>query len=339
MMDVRFERSTARWELSRAPIADWQHAEQIADDLIVFRDAGGAIVALLIDAVDEAAVRPEVVALVRDLVGADTADQLLGGADHAAIVAATPPGAIGPIGDGVDLGFVIDPASAPPVVDTSRPGRVSWEAATSSVVMEVPVTGSPPDGLWASLVDERSGDVLAAGRLIPITEHATATRMTLGVPVEGRSVRVRITRGSGPDGGGAVGTRPPNPLLYGAIGLIVVLVVATIAVALSIGTPMSLDAVSLASLFEGTAMVVEMVVAAFLVERLWHFPMLRPWIGFVVVATVFAYSNLMYAMINIASAWGTGYSALAEDIQHISLLGLPLAAGWALFRLVRGKDA
>ncbi len=64
-------------------------------------------------------------------------------------------------------------------------------------------------------------------------------------------------------------------------------------------------------------------------ERLWRFPLLRPLVGFVAVAAVWAYSNILYSMLNLGMGWGSWYADLAETLQWSTIILLPAAAAWA----------
>lgn len=319
---LHYHDDLARWELRLAPEPAWGEAESPAPGVTVRRTSGGAVAVVAVDADPDGLLPPESRAAVLEATGIDL-DTVT--EDRAPIL----PGRLAAAGD--ETAFSM-PSSAPVGVDAGRSGRWSFDDDRLTATITVPVEpGAPPDDLWVSVVEIGTGHVLAAGALSMMDEAEARTTLTMAVPFVTDDVRIDIGRLAP-----APSTLAPSRWVFAALAGVVALVVAAIVGGISVWTESGVGSVgALVFVAQIAFMSAEMGVSVLLVDRLWRFPLLRPLVGFVVVVAVWAYSNVLYSMLNLGMGWGTWYADLAENLQWSAIILLPVTAAWAFVGLLR----
>lgn len=320
---LRYHDDLARWELRLAPETAWGEAESPAPGVTVRRTAEGAVAVIAVDADRDGLLPTEARAAVLEATGIDLDVDTSEGPPPIL------PGRLAAVGD--ETAFSM-PSSAPVGVDAGRPGRWTFDDDRLTASITVPVErGAAPDDLWVSVVEIGTGHVLAAGSLSTMGEAEAGTTLTMAVPFVADDVRIDVGRLAP-----APSSLAPSRWVVAALVGVAALVVAAIVGGLSVWTEPGVGSVG-ALVFVGqiALMSAEMGVSVLLVERLWRFPLLRPLVGFVAVAAVWAYSNVFYSMLNLGMGWGSWYANLAENLQWSTIILLPLAAGWAFVGLLR----
>lgn len=312
-----------RWELRRLPESTWSTTDAPLAGVVVHRTDAGALAAVQVDLDASGSIPGEARALVIDLTGVDPT------APPAEAAVPATPGRLESSDGGFEFAVGVDGAVG---VDPERRGRWSFDHDRLMATISVPVTDPARAGdLWVSVVDMRSGDVLAAGALAPAGSSDPSAALTMALPFSADEVRVEVGRADREP----VGAARPGWGLWAALAGVLALVVATVVAGVSVWDAPAFDAaVDWVAAAEVGAMTLEMLVAVLLVERLWRFPLLRPLVGFVVAASVFAYSNVLYSMLNMGGGWGTWYAEAAEVLQWSVIFVLPATAGWAFSGLV-----
>jgi hypothetical protein len=223
------------------------------------------------------------------------------------------------------------PPSVPGGVDVARHGHWVFDDDRLTATITVPIEpGTAPDDLWVSVVEIGTGHVLAAGALSTMGAAEAGTTLTMAVPFVADDVRIDV---------GRLAPTPrhlaPARWVFAALAGVVALVVAAVVGGLSVWTEPGVGSVGVA-VFVGQIvfMAAEMGVSVLLVERLWRFPLLRPLIGFVLAVAAWAYSNILYSMLNLGMGWGSWYASLAENLQWATFVLLPVTAAWAFVGLL-----
>ncbi|MEX1287285.1 MAG: hypothetical protein AB1Z57_05025 [Acidimicrobiia bacterium] len=319
---LHYHDDLARWELRLAPETAWGEAESPAPGVTVRRTAGGAVAVVAVDADPDGSLPPASRAAVLEATGIDL-DVATDGSPPIL------PGRLGSAGDGTAFSM---PSSAPVGVDPGRTGRWAFDDDRLTATITVPVEpGTAPDDLWVSVVEIGTGHVLAAGALSMMDEAEAGTTLTMAVPFVSDDVRIDIGRLAP-----APSIPAPSRWVFTALVGVVALVVAAIVGGISVWTESGVESVGdLVFVAQIVFMAAEMGLSVLLVDRLWRFPLLRPLVGFVVVVAVWAYSNVLYSMLNLGMGWGTWYADLAENLQWSTIILLPVAAAWAFVGLLR----
>jgi hypothetical protein len=318
---LRYHDDLACWELRLAPETAWGEAESVVPGVTVRRTAEGAVAVVAVDADSDGRLPAESRAAVLEATGID-----LGAATEDR--APTRPGRL--VANGDEAAFLM--LSAAPIgVDTGRRGRWVYDDDRLTATITVPVEpGTAPDDLWVSVVEIGTGHVLAAGALSTVDEAEAGATLTMAVPFVVDDVRIDIGRLAP-----AARSLTPARWVVAALAGVAALVVAAIVGGLSVWAELGVDSVgALVFVAQIAFMAAEMGVSVLLVERLWRFPLLRPLMGFVVVAAVWAYSNILYSMLNLGMGWGSWYANLAENLQWSTIILLPVAAAWAFVGLL-----
>ncbi len=317
---MTYEPTTGQWELALLPPAAWAEASHPVEGVVVYRSNTGQLAAVV---VDEEQMSDDTRALIGALAGLDVV--LAETAPPTPSTAAA--GGLVPTEGGHAI--VLDELAG---VAVPKQGTWSFDEETLRARIEIPLDGdADPDGLWVSVVDMRSGDVLAAGSLTPGVAEL-ATTLTIAVPFSSEDVRIRVDRRSVE---APVEETPAGIGLWIAIVAVVSASVGAIlgGVAVGGGTP-SLDGLAVYGA-EILVMLGLMTVTVMLVERVGRFPLLRPLIPAFVAAGILAWSNIFYSMLNLVGGWGTWYSQTAETLQQGSMLLLPVASAWAIWSMAR----
>lgn len=318
---MTYEPTTGQWELVLLPPSAWAEESHPVEGVVVYRASDARLAAVV---VDEEEMSEDTRALIGALAGLDV---VLSETSPRTPSTAEPGGLVP-----TDEGHAIVMAPGAEGVDLSQRGSWSFDERTLRARIEVPIEdGADPEGLWVSVVDMRSGDVLAAGAL-SAGDHESATTLTIAVPFAAEDVRIQVDR--------LPVSRPveDTPAGMGFWVSIVGLALATLAAVLG-GLAVETTSPSTSGLvvygLEIATMLGLMTVSVMLVERVSRFPLLRPLIGAFVVAGTLAYSNVFYSMLNLVGGWGTWYSRTAEVLQQGSVILLPLVSAWALWSIAR----
>ena len=303
------------------PPSSWAEESHPVDGVVVYRTADGRLAAVV---VDEEQMSEDTQALVSALAGLDVA---LAEAEPPS-PAPTGPGGLLP----TDAGHAIALEGGPAGVDESQRGTWSYDEATLRARIEIPIEeGADPDGLWVSVVDMRSGDVLAAGALVAGVGES-ATTLTIAVPFASEDVRIRVDRLHEES---TVEENPPGAGFWASITSVVLAGLAAVFGGLAVGTATPSTSGVLVYGMEIAVMLGLMTVSVMLVERVGRFRLLRPLIGAFVAAGVLAYSNIFYSMLNLVGGWGTWYATTAEFLQQGSIVALPIVSAWAIWSIAR----